>query len=283
MRIGLVTSTPEAMGEFDIDMPPLTSALAAAGIDAEPVIWHDASVDWTGFDHLVIRSPWDYPDRPEDFMAWLDSMTVPVLNTPELIRWNLDKVYLLELAAAGVPIVETSVCTDLDQVLTALPDGPVVLKPTVSAGSRDTGLYAGGDPAAVALAETILAKGKVPMVQPAVPSVAEVGEAALLYFGGAFSHAIRKGPLLAPGGGLIGGVYTEVITPHTPTDAEIAVAQAALAPITEKFGTPLYARFDIVDHDGTAELLEAELFEPSVFLEYADGAADRFVRAIATL
>ncbi|CAN5238770.1 MAG: ATP-grasp domain-containing protein [Nocardioides sp.] len=280
MRIGLITSTPDAMGEVDIDMPPLTAAFAAEGIEAVPAIWHDRGVGWHDFDALVIRSPWDYPDRPGDFMSWLDSLTVPVFNPRELIRWNLDKVYLVELAGAGVPIVATSVCTDLDQVRAALPTGPVVIKPTVSAGSRDTGLFAAGDPAALALAETIVAKGKVPMVQPAIASVAAVGEAALLYFGGVFSHAVRKGPLLAPGGGLIGGVYAEVIDPHTPTATEMAVAEAALAAVTERFGTPLYARFDIVDG---SMLLEAELFEPSVFLEYADGAAERFVGACSAL
>lgn len=282
MRVGLVTSTPEAMGEVDIDMEPLRAALGRAGIISEPVVWHDAAVDWASYDLLVLRSPWDYPDRPADFMEWLASVQTPVLNDPQIIWWNLDKVYLLELAAAGVPIVPTTVCTDLNQVRAALPDGEVIIKPTVSAGSRDTGLFGAGDPAAVDLAGVILDKGKVPMVQPAVPSVASVGEAALLFFGGEFSHAIRKGPLLERGGGLIGGEYVEQISSHLATEAELAVARAALAVITERFGTPLYARFDIVDAGPQGSLLlEAELFEPSVFVEYADGAADRFAAAIA--
>ncbi|MEZ5138898.1 MAG: hypothetical protein R2711_09080 [Acidimicrobiales bacterium] len=47
-----------------------------------------------------------------------------------------------------------------------------------------------------------MAGGRTAMVQPAAPSVAERGEVALVLVDGELSHAYRKGPLLAPGGGL---------------------------------------------------------------------------------
>ena len=78
----------------------------------------------------------------------------------------------------------------------------MVVKPTVSAGSKNTGLFRRGDPAARALADEILGLGKTVMVQPAIASVAAVGETAMLYFDGQFSHSVTKGPLLAEGGGL---------------------------------------------------------------------------------
>ena len=101
----------------------------------------------------------------------------------------------------------------------------------VSAGSRLTGRFAAGDPAAAALADRILAGGTAVLVQPAVASVATEGEVTTLVFGGTVSHAVRKGPLLALGGGLVGGTYTERLAPEELTPARRAVVEAASAAV----------------------------------------------------
>ena len=147
-----------------------------------------------------------------------------LINPPELIAWNTDKRYLDDLAAAGIPVVPTSFVA---------PGGPVVLgsedcvvKPTVSAGSKDTARFAAGEhERALELVERIHASGRTAMVQPYIPSVDERGETALLYFGGRFSHAIHKGPLLRPGEAPAEGLFAlEEIHPRTPTPAERALA-----------------------------------------------------------
>jgi hypothetical protein len=285
-RVALVTLADETLRAYDVDIAPIVSALGETGIGADLVAWDD-DVTWGDYDLLLMRSPWDYSERLEEFLAWLDraSAVAPVLNPPEVIRWNLDKAYLLELESAGVAIVPTTLCDDLDEVdaaTAALDVDHVVVKPTVSAGSRDTELLERSSPRVAELATRILGLGKTVMVQPAIGSVQTEGEIASLYFDGEFSHAIRKGPLLAPGGGLLGGEYTEVVAPAVADAATRALCDRAVDVLRQRWAEPLlYARLDTVAGPGGPLLLEAELFEPSYFADQAPGAALRYAEAVA--
>ncbi len=70
-----------------------------------------------------------------------------------------------------------------------------VVKPTVSAGSMDTARWE--SPADVyAHSAALVGAGRTSMTQPYISSVDDEGETAMLFFGGEFSHAIRKGPIL---------------------------------------------------------------------------------------
>lgn len=272
-------------------------SFASTGVDLEYRFWTDDSVDWGSYDLVVIRSLWDYTERRSEFSDFLDRLdgVAKVHNPPGLIRWNLDKTYLLDLEAMGVPVVRTFVAPDRSAVEEAIASivgsgsSEIVVKPAVSASSRSTGWFDVGDGAALDLADEILAEGGQVLIEPFVSSVAERGEVAVIMFDGEFSHAIRKGPLLAKGGGLIGGVYREEISPHQVSEAELAtaaVASAAAARRARESGwiTPdenlLYGRFDVVElDDGSTALLEAELFEPCLFVPFGEGAADRFTSA----
>lgn len=292
--VALVTTDLDAIGEFDRDLEVMLPALAAEGVTAHLVRWDDPDVDWSAFAAVVMRSPWDYPQRLDAFTAWLDTVEplTTVINCAATIRWNLDKRYLAALADAGVAVVPTTFAdtpAQLTAALTACTTPWLVVKPHVSAGSRDTGLFARDDPAAVALGETILASNRTVLVQPAIPEVARSGEHALVYVDGMFSHAFTKGPILAPGGGMLGGTYTEHLEPVTPTVAERTLADAAVAAIVtlgETHGcrcsgsVPLYARIDLVAGEGGPLVLEAELFEPSYALDLAPDRAPAFARAL---
>lgn len=308
MEIGVVTSGAARVAVDDTDRPLIEAAAAALGASASYRAWDDPAVDWAAFDVVVVRSPWDYPERVDEFTGWLASAEaagVALHNPAAVIRWNLDKRYLADLAGVGVAVVPTAFAATSAEVTAALA-GPagfgdggrswisgvdeVVVKPTVSAGSRDTGRFRWGDPAAVALAERILAAGKTVMVQPAVPSVAERGEVACVLIDGALAHAYRKGPLLARGGGLLLDGYQEQrsLIEDLPTavwDLAGAVHDAAVDVLRRRGALAddrplLYARIDLVDlPDGTPALLEAELFEPFLALDLAPSSADRVVRA----
>lgn len=287
-RIAWITTDLVALEDPDRDLGPVTGALAVFGFAIEPIRWRcSADVDWSRFDAAVIRSPWDYPEHLDAFLEWLNRIDseVTVLNDPELIRWNLDKAYLLELEAAGIPIVPTALAdsdgdvADAMDSLAAKGEAMVVVKPNISAGSRDTGLFQSGDPAGVALAKQILANGKRVLIQPGISDVATDGERGMIFFDGVFSHAIRKGPILQAGGGLLGGVYTEQITVVSAEPEEVALARQVVAACPGP--VPLYARVDLVSTDGRPLLLEAELFEPSLFCDLVPGAARHFAQAIA--
>lgn len=287
-RVAWITTDLDALDDPDRDIGPVTAALADLGVAVEPVRWRQsAGVDWSGFDLAVIRSPWDYPEHLEAFGAWLATVeaAVPVVNDPEVIRWNLDKSYLPGMADAGIPVVPTVLADTASAVQVELVrlgnagHARVVIKPNISAGSRDTGLFAVDDPGAAALAEVILASRRRVVIQPEVPSVATEGERGVIVIDGACSHAIRKGPILAAGGGLLGGVYTEEVTAVAAEPGEVALAEAVVRACPGPM--PLYARVDLVATADGPALLEAELFEPSLFCDLAPAGARRFAAAIA--
>lgn len=276
MKVALATfaAIPDGGHEFEM----LRTSLAALNATAESAVWDDPSVDWESYDLTVIRSTWDYIDRRDEFLTWVD--TLPnVANPAPLLRWNTDKRYLRDLAEAGVPTVPT--LWDPDE----LPDwDEFVIKPAVSAGSRDTARWKRGVEDDQARAHLKSLRGSPAMVQPFMSAVDTEGETALLFCDGEFSHAARKSPILRAGAGIEGLVTSGdgrgAITPTTPTEAQLALADHTLSAIPFDQDL-LYARVDMVTGpDGTPVLMELELTEPSLFLETAPQAASRFAKAI---
>lgn len=283
-RVALATCAEYAT--LDEDDQLLLAPLAARGIEAVPLVW-DAPADWSAFDAVVIRQTWDCAERREEFLAWVDAVArnTPVLNHPDVLAWSSDKHYLRDLAEAGVPCVPTEFVEPGDP-WTLPTAGEYVVKPTESAGSRNTARYGPEDSDfADAHIRRLLAEGRSVMVQPYLSSVDAVGETALLYFGGEFSHAACKGPLLTRDGGIIDLLFLkESISPRQASTAQRAVAEAALATARARTGQwPfLYARVDLIDDDaGAPMVLEVELVEPSVFLVTDPRAAERFAAAIS--
>lgn len=293
--IALVTAR-EAL-PLDEDMPPLVAAFQAAGAQVETPAWDDPAVDWARFDAAVLRSTWDYMDRLDEFLAWVDRCAgaTRLFNAPAAVRWNLDKHYLLELHRAGVPVVPTrfvepgepageSLAGFLDGGLSA-GDGEAfdefVIKPAIGAGSRDALRLSRGDLArAQAHLGRLLAAGRSAMLQPYLSRVDEQGETALVHIGGLFSHAIRKGPLLRAGGALVEGLFApEDISARVPGEDELGVAARACA-VAARWN-PMYLRVDVIrGAGGLPVVLELEMTEPSLFFPHGPGSAGRFAEAV---
>src|SRR5262245_37006885 len=107
-RVGLMTC--EQWPHLHPDDRLLIEPLASRGIEAVPLVW--SAPEWRSLDSsaLVLRSTWDYIHRIEDFTLWLDAVQgagVKLMNPAAIARWNLDKGYLVELEARGVPIIPT--------------------------------------------------------------------------------------------------------------------------------------------------------------------------------
>jgi hypothetical protein len=269
--VTIALATCAAFPDGDPDDAHLTAALP----DARFAVWDDPSVDWSAFDLVVLRSTWDYQERRDAFLAWVRS--VPrILNPPEVVEWNTDKRYLGELPRA----VHTEYLAPGDGF--SAPAGEYVVKPTVSAGSRHTARFGPGEQArAAALVAEIHAGGRIAMVQPYVGSVDELGETALLYFDGAYSHAVRKGPILRPGEAPTSEVFAaEEIAAREPPADERALADEVVAFAGGRFGELAYARVDVVRGADGPHVLELELTEPSLFFAQGPGAAERFAAAI---
>jgi glutathione synthase/RimK-type ligase-like ATP-grasp enzyme len=286
-RIALVTAR-QALA-LDEDLSPLANALHHIGMTAHVLPW-DAVQDWSQFDMLLLRSTWDYTWRLAEFLNWAEraSRAAALVNNLATIRWNVDKHYLGALAAAGVPVVPTTflepdapVPEAIERFLAQERCAELVIKPAIGAGSRDAQRHPRqARAAATAHAARLLAAGHSVVLQPYLPRVDQEGEAALVFFAGEFSHSIRKGPLLQAGAGATTELFAaETISARQAAADELAVARQALAAVP--FGTPLYARVDLIrDDQGQPRLLELELIEPSLFFAHAPQAAARFADCI---
>ena len=291
-RVAIATAADFA--ELDDDGPALLRALSELDIDAEPAVWTDEGVDWATYDLVVVRSTWDYAPRRDEFVAWarrVEAVT-RLANPADVLEWNTDKVYLRTLAEAGLPVVPTDWLEPGDTFAPPA-QGDYVVKPSVSAGSKDTDRFRAGehDELAAGLVRSIQASGRTVMVQPYLHELDVAGETALLFIGDEYSHAIRKAPLLhAPVMGEEAGHYRpETITAREPSPVERDAAERvldALASVAPRGRQDLvYSRVDLVPGpDGEPVVLELELTEPSMFLvdDGADGrtAGPRMAAAI---
>jgi hypothetical protein len=264
-RVALATCAAFPDGDADDAGLP-----AAIGGDVPFAIWDDPAVDWEAYDLVVVRSTWDYQARRDAFLAWASGIGERLVHPPGVLAWNTDKRYLDELAAAGLPVVPTAFVAP----------GEPFAAPAGGAGTD----VAEENARAEALAAAIHASGRTAMVQPYVASVDERGETALLFFDGAFSHAIRKGALLARGKEPTIDVFAaEHIRPCEATAAERVVGQRTVDWAAERLGVDAltYARVDVVEDAGGAPiLLELELTEPSLFFAGDGERLARFAAAV---
>jgi hypothetical protein len=269
-RIAVATCT--AWPELDDDGPELLAALAAEGLEVDVKAW-DSDTDWATYDLVVIRTTWDYWDRHEEYLAW--TRRVPRLaNHPDVVAWNTDKSYLRKLEAAGIPIVPTT-WIGPGEPFTA-PRYAFVVKPSVSAGARDTAAYTAGDESAGFHVADLHGKGKTVMVQPYLDAVDTAGETAVLLFGGQVSHGARKSAVLEIGAGEA-TLGSWSMTAREPSPAEKDLARRVVD-VAQSWGQDLlYARVDLLPGPTVIEL---EVTEPSLFLGLAPGSAQRYAQAV---
>lgn len=254
---------------------------------AEYRAWDDGTVDWSSYDRVVIRSTWNYTAQVDAFVAWARSVGAERLrNHPELVAFNVDKRYLEQLDARVVPTLFVAP-GDPPPAL----EGELVVKPSVSAGARDTGRF-GPETHRVAaeLIEQIQTSGRTALVQPYMRGVDERGEAALVFFNGRFSHSLRKRAVLAADeiapatdgelGVAVAMLADDLVVAGPCSAAERAFAEQLIAEVSDRFATPLYARVDLVNDADGPMLLELEAVEPNLYMELVPGAAERFAAAL---
>ncbi|WP_367576002.1 ATP-grasp domain-containing protein [Phenylobacterium montanum] len=278
MRLLLLTPAPDEP-RFAAIASELAERLSAPlrpeGIEVTTRSWTEAG-DLAGFDAVTPLLAWGYHSREREWRTLLDRLDeggVRAVNSVEVLSWNTQKTYLAELEEAGAPIVPTLFVDRLTPAAVAEAHErfgqDLIVKPQVSGGSFGTirlphgGSLAGGPPGPA-------------MLQPFLPAVAEEGELSLLYFGGAFSHAIAK---VASAGDFrvqyqYGGAYRAI-----EADAEM---RRVASQVLEAAGQPLaYARIDLIRApDGELRLMELEAIEPDLYLDLAPDRGGGFAKAM---
>jgi len=262
----------------------LIDALSSRGSLARRVDWADPDVAWNGFAAVVIRTPWDYFERFEAFVAWLQRLESHpcVLNDLSTLRWNADKHYLADLRAAGVPIVPTVFVergeqTSLHDAVAQLGTDAVVYKPCVSGAARGTFRVLPGDAEAHEARFAALTSAEAMMVQAFMPSILDAGEVTVVAMQGQPTHALIK--RAKAGDFRVQDDHGGTLHEHCASADELALAHAALATVSP---TPVYGRVDMVrDEQGALRIMELELIEPELWLRMHPPAADAFAAGIA--
>lgn len=231
---------------------------------------------------VCLRSTWDYHRRWPDFGRWIGSFADwPVLWNPSAtVLWNADKVYLRELAEAGIALPPTRWANPGER-----PDYPAilrewnaeygVLKPRVSATAYGTHLVAADRLLDEAGWASLDASGS--LLQAFVPEVQSEGEVSLVFVDGSFTHSIRKQP--ASGDYRVQSEFGGRWEPVTAAPPLRRFAETVLDTVAR---TWIYARVDVVHTTRGPVLMELELIEPDLFLTAAPEAAAFLAGALIT-
>lgn len=281
----ILLASSDVLQDYEVhdgDEESVATALRALGVTVDIASWDADGVDWHGADAVVIRSTWDYVDRRDEFLAWCDRVAEETLlfNPAEVVRWNTHKSYLIELEDRGVPVVPTAWLgagdnVDLAELAASRGWREVVAKPAIGAGS-DGLIIGSGNLGDHQTAFAALTARRDVMVQPLLHRIRTDGEISVTWLGGNVSHAIRKLPAADEWRVQIefGGDYQRV----DPNREMIRLAEW----IVDATGADiLYARVDLVpSDDGSWQLAELELVEPALYLDWAEGSADRMAAAL---
>lgn len=287
-KIALVTC--QSLGDYtfnaDTEDERLYRFLAKKGHKISFQVWDDAAVDWTAFDALIIKSPWDYFDKISAFYTWLDKLEAlgcRVFNPVQTLRWNADKRYFKDMQAGGVTVVPTVWLEQGDRfnaeaVFKAIGTDKIIIKPRVSGAAKNTFALTREEAADRTAHINTLLQEEPFLAQPFLEEIKTQGEWSFIFFGGRYSHTVLK---TAKSGDFrvqhfFGG---SVHTPEPPT----AMLQTATR-IVEQFANDcLYARVDGVERNGELVLMELELIEPFLFLGTSEGALERYYEAFLKL
>ena len=283
-RVALVTY--DARPEPTEDDGLLAEALAARGASVRAIPWSDPAARWGAFDTVVVRSCWDYFLRAGEFHAWLERLEAErarVHNDARVLRWNADKVYLRDLEARGIPVIPTrwlDAGSELSLAALRRDTGwtDLVVKPTVSGGAHRTWRSAPGAEGVDDARLTEMVGAGAAMVQPLVEEIEREGEWSLVFFDGAFSHAVLKRP--CAGDFRVQREHGGTLESVEPAAAVIAAAERAIAAIPFGDAAPLYARVDGCIVNGGLRLMELEVLEPELFLRCAPESAGRLADAL---
>jgi glutathione synthase/RimK-type ligase-like ATP-grasp enzyme len=262
----------------------LINFLIHKGLDVVPTIWNDKAVDWSSFDVVVIKSPWDYHNHLHEFLNWLDNLEklgVKVLNPVEIIQWNSDKHYLKDLAEKQLPVIPAEYIekgSGFDNRFFAyFNTDKLVVKPCVSAGAQNTITVSKDNFNERSIEIETLLKEQDYMVQPFVDEIKN-GEWSFLFFNGKYSHCSLKTP--KKGDFRVQHYHGGSISYPVPDPLHIEQAGSYLKSLPQ---ATLYARVDGVVINNSFQLMELELIEPYLFLNGDHRLLENYYEALMTL
>ena len=145
---------------------------------------------------LLPLCAWDYAAEPEAFRQWLEQAEQAgqrFINPPELMAWNMEKTYLCDLAARGAQVIPSVFVppqkAELADILNRQGWMEAVIKPAFGQSGKGV-VKVCAEVLDVDMAD--YPQGMI--VQPYIREIETAGETSLVFFNGAFSHAVRRQP-----------------------------------------------------------------------------------------
>lgn len=262
------------------------NAFENLGLKVDRLAWDDQTFDWSTTKFILFRSTWDYFDRFTEFSAWLKKVSeeTRLINSEKIIRWNMDKHYLLDLEQKGIHTIPTIYLEknnkkNLKQIHVEKNWRKTILKPCVSGAARHTYKLDQNNMEQHEIIFHELILNEAMMLQPFQNYIVENGEFSLIIINGKFTHAVLK--KAKKGDFRVQDDWGGTVHPYTPTSKEIIFAESAVKACIE---FPLYARVDIIyDNDGKLAIVELELIEPELWFRNNFKAADLLAQGIHKL
>ena len=226
--------------------------------------WADKDFDWTTTKYAIFRTTWNYFERFDEFLAWLEDTKnkTTFINSAEIINWNIDKHYLQDLERNKINIAPTLFIEKGDKItLQKLFEKTnwteAIIKPTISGAARHTYRTS---PSNCKNYENIFQKlisKECMLFQEFLDNIITKGEISLIMIGGNYTHAVKK--IAKKGDFRVQDDHGGKVEIYTATKEEITFAENCLEASPFK---PIYARVDIVyDNKNNPSLSEFELIE----------------------
>lgn len=272
--------TANFLSNLYADDQGLVSHFADLGIEVKPLVW-DTAENLSG-KNVLIRTVWDYHksiDQFLDLLLFIEKQGGKVVNRFEIVHWNYNKTYLLELGKSGIEIVPTHVYDKftIDDLISSLNsfNTDLVVKPTVSASGHDTYLLTQEEIKQGRInVDSLL--GRQVMAQPFMKSIKEIGEFSFMFFGGKFSHSVLKSP--AQNEFRVQKEHGGRESRYFPSEEEIAIVSEYLKKCPFDFP---YVRVDVLKESGKLLVMEIEAIEPELFFRFSDDGETKYCKAIA--
>jgi hypothetical protein len=260
----------------------LIRGFEAKGFRASPVVWSDPNIDWDQFDIALIRSTWDYLDASEHFLNVLSKIELSsckLFNPLSVVRWNMDKHYLLELAKQGVPIIPTFMMSDieLDTLRKRFVENQwetVILKPTIGLAASNSYRIPLNQLGNVLTRIKADPSHSEYLIQPFIENIITEGEWSFIFFNQQLSHVLLKKP--AQNDYRVQGIYGGTIQASEPHSHDLLQAEAVLDRLPSDI---LYARLDFVRVGHQLSVMEVELIEPIFSFNLVPESIERLVNA----
>lgn len=288
MNIAYVCYQP--VGNFSVienENDLLLEFLQKKGLSIQKEIWDDPKVDWTKYELAIIKAPWDYFDKYEQFLQWLtllESLNISLLNPVSTIRWNSDKHYLKDIENEGFEVIpfqfiEKKENTDLSKYFKLFNCEKLIIKPTISGGAKNTFAVTKTEIDQISPTIYSLLQEESFMVQPFIKEIQKEGEWSFLFFNGKFSHCILK--KVKSGDFRVQHIHGGSVHPVKNPPAELL--KSAEEYINTFANDCLYARVDGVVINGKFSLMELELIEPYLYLFTHEEGFENYYLALQEL